>query len=239
MVPAKLSAIHRTGPDESLHLVAAKFRLGSWRAVAFAPGNEHIAGFDRLAALPPGTVLRIPPKAHDLLKERVYLLHRVRAALDREFRTHHSLFVRDIASGPLPEPLTDPAVVRALLGNLQSSLEEVIEQTRAACCPFAFINSGLVITHLHNDGDLRRYVGGDDSIMGFYWLLEPPLVDAWSGMWSVDYWVSRWDGCDRETAVDRADKHLNVIRSKVLQQVDSRLRQALAAMSELERERAG
>jgi hypothetical protein len=79
---------------------------------------------------------------------------------------------------------------------------------------------------LHEDADLRAYQNADPSSAGLLWLLEPILVEAWSGLWDVEHWAGRWADCDSAVAVERAAIHLNLIRSKLLQQIELRHRQA-------------
>lgn len=139
---------------------------------------------------------------------------------------------KDFHAQSLPDDLGRVHVVRALVGRLQECVDEAVEAVRGACQPFTFINSGLAITHLHGRSELRGYVGGDSPI-GFYWLLEPPLVRHWSGMWGIELWVERWRRANRAKGMASASTYLSVVRSRVLQQVDLRLREALIAIDQL------
>jgi hypothetical protein len=68
---------------------------------------------------------------------------------------------------------------------------------------------------------------------GLYWLISAQYVNAWSGMWAVEVWTNKWAGKESATAWQAADQYLNTIRSIVVQQVDTRIRETLALESAL------
>ena len=235
MVPGKLSSIHRVQVGDSLRSVAAQFGLSSWLALARAPGNERTSDIGPDSMLPEGAVLLIPPKARDLLKQRMYVLATARQSLQRGFEQQDSIFERDIDLRALTD-IADAEAIRATLGNLQAHAAAAIAEARLACQPLALINSGLALTHLHADADLALYVREDPGVAGLGWLLEPELVSAWSGMWAIELWSQRWQGCDADTALERASVYKNVIRSKVLQRVDRRTRETIGALGAVDAE---
>lgn len=233
MTGVKLSKLHSSVEGESLIDIAKRYRLSSWRAVVYAPGNEEIRMYHGRAPLAASTLVRVPPRAYDLLQRRVFALHRVRPLLEQCFVAHEQRIGRDLGDNAKDPDLSSREHVRALLENLDRSVRADVERVQQACRVFVEINSGLRETHLSRAPDIRKYGRYVNPEAGICWLLEKRLADSWFGMWAPDMWLERWTACDYREAVRRATLYFGAIRSNVMQQLDRRLRQAQASMKEL------
>lgn len=229
--------LHHVQPGETLADIAARYGLSSWQALAFAPDNAALLERQAAGALPiPGSRLHVPPDARMLLEQRIRVVHQLRALLQRHFEAldgEHESRLPDLLER---SPDADVATARELLDVLNQRVHDEVERAHAAARDLAGVNRGLLLTHLYDRDDLARYAGGDVAVVGLNWLLTPQLLAVWYGMWDAPFWVGRWRGVDAGEATALTARHLNLVRSKVLQQVDVRLRQAQAQVRDLNAE---
>lgn len=230
------TSAHRAAAGETLVQLAARFGLSSWRALAEAPDNRHLGALTATVELAAGLVVMVPPNARTLLVERERVVQRVRPALKQHFEANEALLARDVLSVDLPRDFAHPKSVDVLLGDLQALVARDLAAARQLAAPLAQTNAGLLKTHLGERLKLARMAHPDPLQAGIGWLLTPGLVELWRGMWDRAMWISRWRGTPRPAAMAAAGTYLNVVRSRVMQGVDERLRESLRLRSELDRE---
>jgi hypothetical protein len=225
----KYSSAYVAQPGDTVKRIAHAFRLSSSRAILEVPSNTHLTKWSSDAVLEAGTKVSIPPNAGELLKERLYALHAVRPMLFAHFDKQRSRAEEDLRDVALSQgvPVTPGEISHALAG-MQALVVAGMEDIAQASVVFAEIGRGIAETHVANAND--RAIAGSTvgALTGLYWLISAQYVNAWSGMWGVEVWTNKWAGKDGANAWQAADQYLNTIRSIVVQQVDTRIRETLA-----------
>ena len=125
-----------------------------------------------------------------------------------------------------------------MLAGLEGQVKRDIDLAHQGARSISEINAALAFTHLHNEGDLAFYAGGNLQYVGLNWAVTPQLLEAWHGMWSSSFWVSRWKGTSSEEAKRAIAIHLNLIRSKIMQQTDQRIKESYRLIRSLDNEKS-
>jgi len=241
-MPQTLLRFHEVRPGDTPASLARRYGLSSWVAVVKAPINNELWQAETEpplyadSALEVGIMLRIPPDARALLKDRVYELLRIQALLQRHFHEQDRIFNAQVVPLEVVGPLDQRETVKTILDPMIRQVHSDVVLAHEAAKPFAEINDGLASTHLYNQGDLSRYAGSGSEFVGLNWLLTPGILELWYGMWAPEFWASRWRGRSLRDAKQAMAVHLNLVRSKVLQQTDLRLREAHMALWRLDAE---
>jgi hypothetical protein len=217
---------HIAKPRDSVESLVREYRLSSWRAITDIEANLPlrsqlmIRGF-----IPQGLMISIPPNAGDLLKERLYLLHRVRPSFLRHFDKELLLAEQDLK--PLMLHAENPAeseAVAAILETMQREVNLAIEDLARQAWPLVSICTGMSYTHVFQQIDKMAAGTTNDSLCGLYWALSPPLLSLWRQIWHLDFWAQKWTNRDQDAAWQLVSQHQNTVRSLVIQQIDKRIR---------------
>ena len=234
---ARTSRIYRVEPNDTLGSIADKFELNSWKAIALAPENLPLLdGWTTESVLTVGTIIKVPPVVRTLLDERIFALQRVRPMLQQHFQVSEHLLDTNLMSLDIVGGLDDERTVANVLRKLASQIKKDVELAHRAARPIADVNTALTLTHLHDQGDLAKFAGGNPEYVGLNWVLTPELLAVWYGMWASDLWSARWQGASQREAKQAAAIYLNLARSKVMHQADRRITESYRAIWALDGE---
>ena len=143
------------------------------------------------------------------------------------------------ARGLTDTDFTDTTSLAPLLQELDNAVAAAIDDAAHAALAVAETNQALLQTHWHCKGDLAAIAGSADlTAAGLPWLVSGELIAVWRRLWSPERLLARHRELEDEPASRWMMRELNTVRSRVLQRVDLRIRQSLAAIAILDGERA-
>jgi hypothetical protein len=234
----KFLSSHTIKPGDTLESLARDYRLSSWRAVAEIESNWSLIGqFPARSKLPVGTLVRIPPNAGDLVKERLYLLHRIRPAFLTHFDQQRSVVENDLHNSFLgPAAQQDSGAIANLLHAMQSEVHKAIAGIAKEAWPLVSICAGMTHTHVAQAVDRMAAATSGDSLCGLYWAITPPVLRLWQEIWQPETWAGKWAGREPDAAWLLAHQFQNTVGSLVVQQIDQRLREAQKLERNLQQE---
>ena len=224
----RFTSIHTTSDGDTLEALVEQYRLSSERALLEIEPNESIR--ERLkdgGALPAGLMVHIPPNAVDLVRERQYRLHEIRPVMLSHFDTMVEIAEADLR--PALEATSSPvdsADVSAVLAKLGEYVAESVSTRAANTRPLVDIAVGMSLTHVATDMDRAAANAANDPRCGLYWSITPLILEQWEGMWNPELWRARWGGAGAGDPWGSASQYNVTIRSIVVQQVDTRIREA-------------
>jgi hypothetical protein len=236
----KQTHVHVVSAGETLQSLAERYGLDSWRAIYDAPGNAAL----RRNCPDPGTVREglsviVPQPIEKLLRQRLQMLYRIKPVLTGLFDEQDRLLERLSARGLTDTDFTDTTSLAPLLHQLDSALAAAIDDAAHAAAAIAETNQALLQTHWHCKGDLAAVAGSADLAgTGLPWLVSGELIAVWRQLWSSERLLARHRELEDEPASRWLTRELTTVRSRVLQRVDLRIRQSLAAIAMLDGERA-
>ncbi len=234
----KFASVHTTRDGDTLDALVGQYRLSSSLAIVEIESNaairEHLQSG---SSLPAGLVIHIPPNAIDLVRERLYRLHEIRPVLLSHFDT-----MREIAESDLRSALVDAATpidsagAFGVLGELAEFVAESVTSIAANTSSLIDIGVGMSATHVATDADRAVAGTAQDPRCGLYWSVTPPILNQWETMWDPELWLAKWSDADSGDAWGRASQYKNTIRSIVVQQVDTRIRESQSLERQLRAE---
>jgi len=224
----KFLSRHVAKPGDTLESLVSEYRLSSWRAIADIQANLPLRGQLVIrGTLPLGLMISIPPNAGELLKERLYLLHRVRPAFLAHFDGQALQAEQILGASLLNARAPDEAEgVAEVLAAMQKEVDLTIEDLARQTWPLVSICVGMTHTHVAERIDQLAAGTLSDSLCGLYWAISPPILGLWQQLWELDTWVGKWQGLDSGAAWQRVQQFQNTVRSLVVQQIDKRIRDA-------------
>ena len=219
---------HVAKAGDTLESLVSEYRLSSWRAIADIEANLPLRGqLVVRGVLPLGLMISIPPNAGDLLKERLYLLHRVRPAFLAHFDEQALHAEQSLGASLLKAKAPDGTEgVAEVLSAMQNDVNQVIEDLARQTWPLVSICVGMTHTHVAERIDKLAAGTMGDSLCGLYWAISPPILGLWQQLWELDIWVGKWQGLDSGAAWQMVQQFQNTVRSLVVQQIDKRIRDA-------------
>jgi hypothetical protein len=234
----KFLSRHVAKPGDTLESLVSEYRLSSWRAIADIEANLPVRGQLVIrGTLPLGLMVSIPPNASELLKERLYLLHRVRPAFLAHFDGQALQVEQDLVKSLLKAGAPEEAEGMAeLLAALQKEVDLTIEDLAHQTWPLVSICVGMTHTHVAERIDILAAGTLSDSLCGLYWAISPPILGLWQQLWDMDTWLGKWRGRDPAAASQLVQQFQNTVRSLVVQQIDQRIREAQKLERDLHQE---
>jgi hypothetical protein len=190
---------------ETLDEIAQRFKLPSGEILSRSPRNPRLRGLNSADTAPVGLLIFVPSDPGSLLQERYNHLSRVNQVLRSVFDEQSNRLAATLAEGP--GFTTSPEGFDALRALAVRHIEAMEE----ACRPISEINAGLV------DAGEPSY-----PTEGMAWLLSPELLNEWHDFWATGNWRLPAEG---HTELERVVfLKFNALRSRVLQQAESRVR---------------
>ncbi len=219
---------HVAKSGDTLESLVSEYRLSSWRAIADIEANLSLRGqLVVRGTLPLGLMISIPPNAGELLKERLYLLHRVRPAFLSHFDGQALHAEQKLGASLLKAKAPDEAQGLAeVLATMQKEIDLTIENLARQTWPLVSICVGMTHTHVAERIDKLAAGTLGDSQCGLYWAISPPILGLWQQLWDLDTWLGKWQGLDSGAAWQLVQQFQNTVRSLVVQQIDKRIRDA-------------
>lgn len=219
---------HVTKANDTLESLVSEYRLSSWRAIADIAANKTCRPQLLIRGeLPIGLMISIPPNANDLVKERLYLLHRLRPS----FLAHFDALALQVEQQLRPlllgtkEP-QDSADIAAVLATMQGEVNKAVEELGRHAWPLVSICVGMSHTHVSERVDHLAAGTVGDPLCGLYWAISPPVLNLWQQLCARETWQDRWRDCDADTACQRVYQYHNTVRSLVVQKIDQQIRKA-------------
>jgi hypothetical protein len=231
----KYLSAHAIQTGDTVESLVSQYRLSSWRAIAESPANASIQS--KLADqgdLPTGLIINIPPNAAELSRERIYVLNRLRpkclAHFDKLQESADTVLRQAVLEA---EVFLDSRVVRQKLSALRAEVGEALRDIAELALPLVPICNGMTYTHAAQPADHAATESASDPQCGLCWVVMPEVLALWSGMWEEDLWMAKWQGLDTRSAWEMTSRHLNMVRSVVVQRIDQRIRDALSLQRQL------
>jgi hypothetical protein len=216
---------HEIGRYDTVESICDSYRI-SWRAITDCPANKQIR-----YKLPPagkirtGLLISIPPRAEQLVKNRLFELHRFRADVLTHF---HGLFAY---SEKTMLPLLGDESLSEINSDIASTLNEIdcraraeLDQLAVSASPLVQICISMSETHVSRDDDARVKYSMGDPRCGLLWAITYAKLALWTGMWERDVWEERLFRRNDRSAWDEAQQYLNTVYSLVIQEIDAKLR---------------
>ena len=234
----RFTSIHRTSDGDTVDALVEQYRLSSERALLEIEPNAAIR--ERLqagGALPAGLTVHIPPNAVDLVRQRQYRLHEIRPVLLSHFDTMLEIAETDLR--PVLEASSSPVDSEEgfdVLARLAEYVAESVSTIAANTRPLVDLAVGMSLTHVATDMDRAAANAASDPRCGLYWTITPLILEQWEAMWHPELWRARWGGAGADDPWGSASQYKVTIRSIVVQQVDTRIREAQALERELRNE---
>jgi len=225
---------HVIKPLDTADTLVREYRLSSWSAIVDIDANRNCrAELSDPDNLPSGTTIDIPPNAGHLVKDRLYCLHRLGPLLRHHFaamQREAELVLRQAlchsggaAGNGNKNCITDP--VKALL-LLSDQVAKGIDALAEHASPLVTVCVGMAQTHVVQDYDRKAAGTAGDPLCGLYWALTPAKLKLWRRIWDRGTHEAKWSGLDPDAAWIVSQQYLTTIRSLVLQQLDTRIREA-------------
>lgn len=216
---------HEIGRYDTVESICSSYGI-SWSAIFDSPANKKIRH-----QLPPsgkistGLLISIPPRAGQLVKNRLYELRRIRGDVLDHF---HGLFAAIektilpmLGEESLSEINSDIAVA---LKDLDCRVRAEIDQLVINAGPLAQICIGMSETHVSTNDDARVMHMIGDPRCGMLWAVSGEKLALWSGMWERAVWEDRLFGQSDRSASDQVRQYLNTVYSLVVQELDNKIR---------------
>ena len=234
----RILSAHTMQDGDTIASLVVRYRLSSNRAIVECPAN--VALLSKLSdpdRPPAGFILHIPPSVSDLARDRIYVLNRLKPACLEHFDKLQAFADSELQPAlSAVEALLESQVVRQTLSALRVEVEEAIAAIAGQALPLAAMCKGMACTHLAQPIDRAVTESAADPRCGLYWAVSPDALALWSGMWSEELWMARWQGHDNQSNWEKTCQYLNTVRSLVIQQIDQRIRDALALQRQLHAE---
>jgi hypothetical protein len=234
----KYLSAHTVQDGDTIESLVSQYRLSSWQAIAESPANNALRSMlSDQRDLPIGLVINIPPGAADLSRERIYGLNRLKPECLKHFDQLQESADTDLQQAVLvAESLADSHEVRQVLFALRADVEAAIRELAERALPLVLICKGMAYTHVAQPADHAVSERATDPRNGLYWALSPDALALWGGMWEEDLWMAKWQDLDMRSAWEATSRHLHLVRSVVVQQIDQRLRETLSLQRQLRAE---
>lgn len=226
----KYLSAHEIAAADTNETIVRQYRLSSWEAIRGIPANRALGTkLPDSGPLPVGLVISIPPNAIFMAKERIYALNEIRPMILRHFEA-----IRGAADDVLLAAISgarrpaDSEQVGQVLLQLHQEVATATATISRRAKKLVDICKAMCHTHVGDSFDFAARDAAHDPKCGLYWALRPDTVALWEGMWVTSLWRERWRGKSGDDAWVNASNYLNTIASIVTQNVDRRLREALA-----------
>ena len=231
----KYLSAHTIQIGDTVESLVSQYRLSSWRAIADSPANTALRSkLSDQSDLPIGLIISIPPNAAELSMERIYALNRLRPECLKHFDQLQESAETDLRQAILVvESLADSGEVRHVLIALRANVEDAIRDIAERASALVPICKGMAYTHAAQPTDRAAAECATDPRSGLYWALSPDVLAQWAGMWEQDLWMAKWQDLDVQSAWKATGRHLNMVRSIVIQQIDQRIRETLTLQRQL------
>jgi hypothetical protein len=230
--------VHEVRSGQTLASLVADYRLSSKAAILDSPGNAAIRSqLSVEGELPVDLFVRIPPNAHEVLRERMRLLNELKPVLLAHFDT-----LRDLAESDLlpalrndsPSFLSDEVVL--VLQNLGEFSQRAIDQIGALSIRFAELGKAMSLTHVATSEDAALAASSGHPMAGLTWAVSSNGLSAWQSLWTRDLWDDKWEGRSSDAAAQLTMQTITTVRSIVVQQADRHFRESLLLQKRLQSE---
>jgi len=233
-------SVHKVRAGDTLASLVVKYRLSSRAAIL--DSGKNAASRSKLTVdgeLPIDLIVHIPPRAEDVLKERMNMLNVLKPVLLAHFDTLQEL----VSTKLLPALTKDTAPfhsdeVGLVLQDLGEFSRIAIEQTGANSSRFAELGSAMSLTHLATSEDRGLAASSGNAMAGLSWAISAAGMSAWQSMWARDLWDNRWESASPESAAQSTMQYITTVRSIVAQQTDRHFRASLLLQRRLQSEQA-
>ncbi|MDH3349940.1 MAG: hypothetical protein OEM51_00215 [Gammaproteobacteria bacterium] len=226
----KFPFAHIVQSGDSRESIVARYRLSSWRAVTEISPNIALRELtESHDDLPVGLLIHIPPNAPELARERLYGLHSFRPEIMVHFDAMQELCNTELR-GPVlaaADPL-ESEEIRQALARLHSYVAEATDILARNTSPLIQVCQGMIHTHVAERTDHAVVNAGGDPLRGLYWAVTPSVLELWKNMWAPGTWAAKWRSVASKAAWEQATQYATTIRSLVVQQIDRRIREAMA-----------
>ena len=230
--------VHKIQRGQTLASLVVNYRLSSKAAILDSPGNAAIRsdlGVD--GELPIDLFVQIPPRAEDVLQERMRLANELKPVLSAHFDT-----LRDLADSDLLHALmgdTSPFrsdEVASVLQQLSEFSRLAIDRIGTNTGRFIELGKAMSLTHVATAEDRALAAASGYAMAGLSWAVSSQGLSAWQSMWERDLWDNKWDSRSSESAAELTMQYITTVRSIVVQQVDRHFRESLLLQQRLQAE---
>lgn len=227
--------IHVVKEGDTLDSLVRDYRLSSRKAIVAVKPNLGIAEqLGRRDDLPPGLHVHIPPNAIELTMERVYKLQEIRPVLLAHFEAQRQLAMDDLRATVLAAGRpAESADVQQALDALETFVSREVERIAANFADFVSLAMAMTTTHVATARDKAVEGSASDPMCSLYWVLSPPVLAQWREAWGLELWRDKWGERQGAEAWQYLERYSNAVSSTVMQQMDQRMREALALKQRL------
>lgn len=230
--------VHEIRSGQTLVSLVADYRLSSEAAILDCPGNAAIRSqLSVEGELPVDLFVQIPPRAYDVLAERMRLLNQLKPVLLAHFDT-----LRDLAESELLPALRNDSSpyhseeVTVILQNLGEFSQSAIDLLGANSVRFVEFGKAMSMTHVATHQDSALAASSAHSMAGLDWAVSSHGLSAWQSMWTREVWDDKWWGQSSAAASQLTMQYITTVRSIVVQQTDRHFRQSLLLQKQLQAE---
>jgi hypothetical protein len=232
------SAIHKVQQGQTLAILVANYRLSSNAAILETAKNAAIRS--QLAVdgeLPVGLIVHIPPRAEDVLQERMHKLNELKPVLSAHFDTLQELTSANL----LPALMNDTAPflsdeVMSVLYDLGEFSRLAVDQISANSRVFVELGNAMNLTHVATSGDRALAASAGYAMAGLSWAISPTGLSSWQFMWARDLWDGKWESRSSDSAAQLTKQYITTVRSIAVQRADRHFRESLLLQRRLQSE---
>lgn len=227
--------IHVVKKGDTLDSLVRDYRLSSRQAIVAIKDNLGIAEqLRREGELPVGLHVHIPPNAIELTTERLYKLQEMRPVILAHFEMLRQLAAGDLRAAVLAAASpAESAEVQQALGALQSFVSREVIRIAANSSDLVGLGIAIASTHVATARDEAVAGCASEPMCSLYWILSPPVLVQWQELWTPGVWGEKWAGRWGIEAWENVERYSNAVGSIVIQQMDQRIREALALKQQL------
>lgn len=218
---------HIVKPGDTVDSLLRDYRLSCRSALSDIKANSDCRDILMSADdLPPGLPINIPPNAALLVKERTYILHRLLPKVRGEFARLREASETCLKPVILGHDGADSAGRIEALNELAAATLEAIDRVAEDAWPLVGVCVGMSQTHVGEEYDRLAAGTTNDALCGLYWALTPMKLGVWREAWNADTHTAKWRGHDPDSAWSASARYLTTVESLVVQQLDTRIREA-------------
>lgn len=230
--------VHKVRSGQTLASLIADYRLSSKAAILDSPGNA--ANRSDLAVdgeLPVNLLVQIPPRAEDILQERMRLANELKPVLLAHFDTLRELAETDLLPSLMEgiSPFHSDRV-SSVLQQLNEFSRLAIDRIGANTVRFIELGKAMSLTHVGTAEDRALAATSGYAMAGLDWAVSSRGLSAWQSMWERELWDNKWDSRSSEAAAESTLQYITTVRSIVVQQVDRHFRESLLLQKRLQAE---
>ena len=230
--------MHKVRSGQPLALLVANYRLSSTAAILDSPGNAAIrSDLATGGELPIDLFVQIPPRAEDLLQERMRLANELKPLCSAHFDSLRELAETDL----LPALMEDnfpfhSHKVTSVLQQLSEFSRLAIDRNGTNTARFIELGKAMTLTHVATSEDRALAAASGYAMAGLSWAVSSYGLSAWQSMWERELWDNKWDSRSSESAAELTMQYITTVRSIVVQQVDRHFRKSLLLQKRLQAE---